>query len=334
MVNVALFFRELSTIRLTFWDGADFTSSLDALSKLKALEKFIFLYEDPHALDHLKFMDQCVQKLPALKYVGNELKMYSCEFDNILSHNFQVYNEDKQRVRFGFERIAVDANIPKNCYLPNLQCIFLNDPIHSVTGIVRFANVTELGFVGRSDSSLEILSIMGNQLTTLHMCLPSVCVASIFNCCKKLKNLYMSVLEVETVEETWSSDSIMNLETFVFVAEERLTVPQMFLYRVMQAPMLKVLEIYNACTRRDESKQAISDVQNGMILQNLVKFRFDRMETDLNESMDDDYSAALVRILLECCAAYCPKLIEACLDGTNIARSFLDPELWRMELLL
>jgi len=328
-----MFFRELSNVQLTFWDGADFTSSLDALSKLKDLEKFIFSYEKPHAKDHIKFMNQCVQKFRSLKYIGNELNMCSCEFKYMLTHNFQAYVKDKERVRFGFERIAVDQSIPNNCYLPNLQCIFVVHPIHSVIGITKFAHVTELGFVGKCDGSLEILSIMGNQLTTLHMCVPSVCVATIFNRCKKLKTLNMSVLDVETNEEMWSSESIVNLETFVFAAEEQIDLPNMLLYKVMQAPNLKFLQLFYACMHKDEINQAMTDVQNGLILQNLVKFRFDRIKMSVNDEPIEDYSATLVRRLLECCAAYCPKLIEARMGNTNVTELFLDLELMRMEFL-
>jgi hypothetical protein len=324
-----------------FWKDPNYTSSLDALSKLKSLEKFIFSYENPHDQDYVKFMDQCVQKFSSLKYVGNELSiMLSYDFDYILTHNFQAYVKDKERVRFGFERIAVDRNIPSNCYLPNLQCIFVVSPIHSVIGITKFSHVTELGFVGECDSSLEILSNMGNQLTTLNMSVPSICVAKIFNRCKKLKNLILSVLDVETSEEMWSPDSIMNLETFVFAADEQVDFTNMFLYQVMQAPNLKILELSYTCIYKDEIKQATLDVQNGLILQNLVKFRFDRIKTikriqmyNVNDEHFDDYGAMLVRRLLERCAANCPKLIEARMGNNNVAESFLDREVMSMELL-
>jgi hypothetical protein len=262
--------------------------------------------------------------------------MFNWRLVDILAHNLQVYEngETENIVKFGFKRIVLNRNVPKNCELPNLQSIYVLSPVHDVSGIAKFKNVTELGFVGKCECSLEILSIMGNQITSLHMCVPSVSFSSIFNCCKKLKNLKITVGNVENSEEMWSSDSLMNLETFVFIMSENpASVPNMFLYRVMQAPMLKILDIFNACTRREETKQAIADVSNGTILQNLVRFRFFRSFVDSDQSMDDDYCRGLVRILLKCCAAYCPKLTEARLDGAIITRAFLDAEQRRMELL-
>jgi hypothetical protein len=311
-------------------DSADYTSSLNALSKLKALEKFIFSYQDQRRTNNDNFMNECLRKFPSLKYVGNELPMYNIS-DYIIPHNFHVFKNDKEVFRFGFEQIVMYHYIPKNCYLPNLQGISLICHLYSNhQGIAKFTNVTELGLFGDCYGSPDILQIMGNQLTTLRMCLRSVCVSFIFNCCKKLKYLYISVQHVENSDELWSPESIKNLETFVFKAEMQLSLPNLFLYRVMQAPNLKFLEIYNAIMRIDETKQAISDVQNGTILQNLVKFRFHRIKMFQHI---DDYSATLVRKLLVCCAAYCPKLIEASLGHCNIVDGVLGPELMRMESL-
>jgi hypothetical protein len=115
--------------------------------------------------------------------------------------------------------------------------------------------VTELGFVGKCDTSLEIVSIMGNQLTSLHMCVPSVFL-SIFKCCKKPKSLNIIVENVENSEEMWTSDSLLNLETFLFslcLIIQQAAQTCFFLPYYASSNVKGVLEIFNACTRRDET---------------------------------------------------------------------------------
>jgi hypothetical protein len=74
----------------------------------------------------------------------------------------------------------------------------------------------------------------------------------------------------------------------------------------MQAPKLKVLALSCAWMSIEETKHAILDVQNGMILQNLEVFEF----TPYFNFDVTGYSDSLVRTLLKCCVAYCPKLCQ------------------------
>lgn len=346
--------RELSTVGLKMTSSEDYTSSLVALSKLKNLEKFIIAIttkEDSFPSSAEKataeaFVYRCLQAMPSVKYLGYGVK----KLDRVLSEFVIVHSlrSFEGRIRLGCEQLVLDRDIPKNCCLHILKSVFLKSPlVGSINRIAKLSSVTEIGILGECNERYTILSMMGNQLTSLNLHVPSINIAGIFKRCRRLAHVYITTefLEEGTheMDPFDMADDLMCLETFALTAAERcLKLPFLFIEHKMHAPRLTVLKLVGARPSMYEMKRIITDVRSGNILKNLQIFKFEPYGDNMDlssEPGDDffynpDYDESVVSTFLECCVAYCPRIKEVTWNDKNILCKYFGTEQMRMENML